>query len=311
MKNMTRRHMLKYGAVGAAAFLTIPVQTISNISSARPSVAVAKNGSPEQLVNTVFELLGGIERYVSPGQSVLIKPNIGWDRVPEQAANTNPDVVAQVVRLCRDAGASVIRVLDRTCNHPQRCYKQSQIESSAKAAGAQVRHLLDDRFHLVRIPQGKVLKEWTFYCDALEFDVFINIPVAKTHSVSGLTLGMKNLMGIIGGDRGLIHTQFEHKIVDLNTVIRPTLTLIDGYRILIANGPSGGSIADVKLTKTLIASADIVAADAVAAELLFDVKAQDLLYLRNAFDRGLGQMFSDQMMIKNQDLANGHDDTKS
>lgn len=258
------------------------------IEQNRFDLVVIRNGSPEQLVAGAIKSLGGMDRFVKPGQTVLVKPNMAWDRLPQQAANTNPLVVAEVVKLCKQAGAKQVKVLDRTCNHPKRCYRTSGIEAAAKQAGADVRHVVDARFRDTKIPGGEILKSWPFYIDALEADVFINIPIAKEHSVSGVTLGFKNIMGIIGGERGDIHKHFSTKIVDLYSAIRPTLTIIDAYRILFRNGPSGGSLSDVQETKMLIAGIDPVAVDSYALNL-FDIDRERVEYLQVAQNRGLGE----------------------
>lgn len=262
-----------------------------------PDLVIIKNAEPEKLVRHAVELLGGMSRFVKPGQTVLIKPNMSWDRFPEQAANTNPLVVAALVRLCKEAGARYIRILDRTCNHPQRCYKRSGIESAAVSAGAHVRHIVPSLFVETPIPNGKLLASWPIYRDVFNADVIINMPIAKHHNVSGVTLGMKNVMGLLGGDRGLLHTDFATKIVDLNTVIRPTLTIVDAYRILKRNGPSGGNLDDVHTIRTLIAGTDPVATDARAAQL-FDLAPTDLDYLIQAQDRGLGHIQLEHSRIR-------------
>jgi len=272
-------------------------------ASPNPSVlSVVKHADPAALVRKSLELLGGIETFVKKGQSVLVKPNIGWDRLPEQAATTNPDAVAEVVRLCRNAGAGKVRVLDRTCNQAQRCYRKSKIEEYAKTAGAQVRYVVDSRFVNTSIPQGEMLSSWPIYKDVYDFDVLINMPIVKTHSLCGLTLGMKNLMGVIGGNRGTLHSNFDVKIVDINTVIRPTLTIIDAYRVLKQNGPSGGSLDDVELKETVVAGTDPVAVDACAATLL-NYQPDELGYLVKAHQRGLGQIDLDRVMIKEFDFS--------
>lgn len=256
------------------------------------------------LVEEAFKALGGIEKFVTSGQTVLVKPNIGWDRPPETAANTNPEVVAGVVSMCKKAGAKRVIVLDRTCNNPMRCYNSSGIEAAARGAGATVRHIVEGRFRDTAIPGGQILKMWPIYKDALDADLFINLPVAKTHAVSGLTLGFKNIMGVLGGNRGEIHTDFETKIVDLFSAIRPALTIIDATRILVRNGPTGGNPADVEKRDTLIASADTVAADSYAATL-FDIDRSRLEYLQIACDRGLGESDLSRITIKQINLTEG------
>lgn len=266
------------------------------------TLVVARNGSPAQLVRRAVENLGGMSRFVKKGQTVLIKPNIGWDRLPEQAANTNPEEVAEVVKMCKEAGAKRVRVLDRTCNQARRCYKRSGIETASKQAGAEVRHIVKSRFKTVKIPGGELVKSWPFYRDALDADVFINMPIAKDHSISRVTLGFKNIMGIIGGDRGQIHKNFMTKIVDLNLAIKPALTIIDAYRVLLRNGPSGGNLADVAEKKIVIAGTDPVAVDSYAMGL-FDIDPNEVEYLKIASRRGLGQMDLSKVKMKVIDLS--------
>ncbi|MBC8183979.1 DUF362 domain-containing protein [candidate division KSB1 bacterium] len=260
-------------------------------------LAVVQNGDPAEMVRKTVEMLGGMEKFVKKGNTVLVKPNIGWDRVPEQAATTNPDVVAEIVRLCKKAGAKKVMVFDRTCNQAKRCYARSQIEKMAKAAGANVSHIYKQKFQKVKIPNGKELKSWEFYRDAINADVVINVPIAKHHSLSRVTLGLKNIMGIIGGERGKIHNHFDVKIVDLNTVIKPQLTIIDAVRILMNNGPQGGSLSDVKQTNTIIAGVDPVAVDAYGATL-FDLKPEQLGFLVEASTRGLGNLDLSKLKIE-------------
>jgi len=297
MRCFSRRQFMLQTSVLAAAACVTGLPAASGIEL----IAKTMNASPAQLANKAVELLGGMGAFVKPGQSVLIKPNIGWDRLPEQAATTNPEMVAAVITLCRKAGAKKIRVLDRTCNQARRCYSRSGIEAAAKNAGAEVRFVIDSRFKSVAIPDGRVLNTWPIYKDVFDFDVLINMPIAKVHSLSGLTLGMKNVMGLLGGDRGEIHKGFAEKIVDINTVIRPTLTIVDAYRILLHNGPSGGSLDDVVRKEVVFASRDAVAVDAAAASL-FDIRASTLDYLVNAEKRGLGSMNADKSRFKTFDF---------
>lgn len=301
MSTLSRREfMAKSAGAGIAASSLMLSQKL--VADDAWALVVVKNGSPAQLVRQAIETLGGMSRFVKKGQTVLIKPNIGWDRLPEQAANTNPDEVAQVVKMCKEAGAKRVRVLDRTCNQARRCYKRSGIEAASKKAGAEVRHIVKSRFKSVSIPNGELVKSWPFYRDALEADVFINMPIAKDHSISRVTLGFKNIMGIIGGDRGQIHKNFMTKIVDLNLAIKPTLTIIDAYRVLLRNGPSGGNLADVAEKKIVIAGTDPVAVDSYAMGL-FDIDPGQVEYLKNATRRGLGQMDLSKVKMKVVDLS--------
>lgn len=248
-----------------------------------------RNGGPEANTRKAVELLGGMSHFVHQGQTVLVKPNMAWDRSPEQAVNTNPQVMAEIVKMCLEAGAKKVKVLDRTCHQARRVYRRSGIEKACKDAGAEVRFVHKSRFEKVEIPEGKFVKSWTFYRDALEADVLINVPIAKHHSISRLTLGFKNLMGLMGGDRGDIHNKFMTKIVDINMVFKPQLTVVDATRILLHNGPTGGNLADVEQKDTIIAGIDRVAVDAYATTL-FNINPEEMPYLRIAAKRGLGQM---------------------
>ncbi len=297
-----RRDFIKKTALAGCAAAGLTVFKKVNASQDLPKLAVARNAGPAELVKSAVEALGGMDRFVKKGQTVLIKPNIGWNRIPDQAANTNPEAVAQVVKMCLNAGAKRVRVLDRTCGPAKSCYKNSGIEKSAKNAGAEVRHVVEARFREVKIPQGKLIKSWLYYKDALESDVLINMPIAKHHTISGVTLGFKNFLGVLGGERGKLHTDFMTKVVDINLPLKPALTIIDAYRILLRNGPSGGNLDDVKTTKTVIAGTDRVAVDAYAATL-FDVELSQLEYLKIAADQGLGTLDPEKVSQKVIDLS--------
>ena len=283
---MQRRDFFKYAGAGLA-FSTGLLAADSVKATSR--LAVCRNGSPADLVRKAVDALGGMSKFVQKGQTVLLKPNIGWDRSPQQAANTHPEAVAQVVKMCLDAGAQRVRVLDRTCHEPRRCYEHSGIEKAATAAGAQVRHIVDSRFQEVAIPQGELLKSCQLYQEVLDADVFINMPIAKDHAISRVTLGFKNIMGLLGGDRGNLHNKFMTKIVDVNAAVKPTLTIIDAWRVLLHNGPSGGNLADVVEKQTVIASTDRVAADAFGMTL-FDIDPMQVEFLRLAYKRGMGEL---------------------
>jgi uncharacterized protein (DUF362 family) len=170
-----------------------------------------------------------------------------------------------------------------------RTYRNSGIEAAAKAAGATVRHVIPSRFKKIAIPAGKRIQEWEFYEDALAADVFINVPIAKHHSLSRVTLSMKNLMGILGGERGDLHNYFPEKITDINSIVKPTLTILDATRILTRNGPQGGNIADVQVKNTIIAGTNSVSIDAFGASL-FGIAAGELDFLKEAHTRGLGEI---------------------
>jgi uncharacterized protein (DUF362 family) len=228
---------------------------------------------------------------------VVIKPNIGWDRTPEQAADTNPAVVAALIRMCLEAGAKTVKVFDRTCNDARRCYVQSGIEPASQKAGAEVSHIDDRKFKEVAIPRGEAIKSWPLYRDILEADKIINVPIAKHHSLSGLTLSFKNWMGVMGGSRGRIHQNINESLVDLATVVRPALVVLDAVRILTANGPQGGNLKDVKQLDTIIVGVDQVAVDSYGATL-FGKKGADLGVVIAAHRRGMGIMDLEKLLIK-------------
>jgi uncharacterized protein (DUF362 family) len=252
-----------------------------------PEVVIAEEGEPAQLAQAALRELGGIERFIAKGDSVLIKPNIGWDRTPEQAANTNPELVAEVVRQCLKAGAKKVVVSDVSCNDPRRCFQRSGIAEAARLAGAQV--ILPDASHFLQVDlEGEVLHTWQLFHPILAADKIINIPVAKHHSLSGCTLGMKNWFGLLGGPRMQLHQRIHESLADLADFVRPTLTMVDCYRILVRNGPTGGSLEDVALHKVLVAGTDPVAIDAYVAKRFWNLSPDALPYLAMAAQRGLG-----------------------
>jgi len=233
--------------------------------------------------------LGGMKRFIQRGDLVTIKPNIGWDRAPVHAANTNPEVVAELVRLVLDAGAKRVTVTDASCNEPNRCFQRSGIWKLAYNAGADVVLPAEHRFRSMRLG-GEVLDEWPVYRPLVDADKVINVPVAKHHNLARYTGAMKNWYGLLGGRRNRLHQNIDVSIADLATFMQPTLTVIDATRVLVRNGPQGGNIADAKDRHTVIASTDQVAADAYACGLI-GVKRDDLPYLEMGHERGLGTMF--------------------
>ncbi len=253
-------------------------------------LAVARGGDPTEIVRAAVRAIGGMERFVRPGVDVIIKPNICVAyHGPEYAATTNPEVVAALVALCLEAGAKRVRVMDNPFGGtPEAAYARSGIADAVKAAGGQMEIMSEMKYADVPIPQGKDLKRVRIYRDALDADVFINVPIAKDHGLARLTLGMKNLLGIIW-DRPAMHRNMGQRIAELTSLVRPTLTVVDAVRILVANGPTGGNLADVKQTNTVIASADIVAADAYATSL-FGLTPADVSYIPAAAKMGLGTL---------------------
>jgi uncharacterized protein (DUF362 family) len=264
-------------------------------------LAVARGGDdPRKLVTAAVENLGGMGRFVSNGDVVVVKPNIGWSRTPEQAANTNPQVVEAIVEMCFGAGAKQVKVFDLPCNPARRTYSMSGIADAAGRAGADVSFVDDRKFKDVVIPEGEAVNSWKMYTEAFDADVLINVPILKHHSMARVTIGMKNLMGLLGGNRESIHVHFDQKLADINTVIRPHLTVIDAFRVLKAHGPNSGTPRDVELVRQVIAGTDPVAVDSYGARLFGQVTGTGLVggdvgYIRIGHEMGLGEVDLDKV----------------
>jgi len=294
------------GTAAAALWLSkhsaLPVSTTAanarrdhtvEFNAALPEVVVVQGDGPNitdprALVRRAFEDMGGVSRFIAHGDVVVLKPNIAWDRTPEQAANTNPDLVAEVVKQCWQAGAKRVIVTDVSCNDAERCFHRSGIAASARGEGAEV--ILPDpsRFREVNLG-GEILQNWQVFGPFLEADKIINLPIAKQHDLTGATLGFKNWYGILGGERNRLHQQIHQSLVDLAAFMLPTLTLLDCYRVLLRNGPTGGNLEDVALHKTLVAGTDPVAIDAYVAKAYWNIDPVALPYLHLAEKRGLGR----------------------
>jgi len=248
-------------------------------------LAIARGNDPARNVKAALEKVGGMAHFVSRGEVVVVKPNVGWDRRPEQAANTNPQVVAAVVRACREAGAAKVLVTDHPVNDPQRCFTRSGILKATREAGGRVVVPGDKGFHMVRVP-GK-LGRWPVFEPFITADKIINVPIIKHHSLTQATLGMKNWYGILGGRRNQLHQRIDDSVAELAALMRPTLTVVDGTRILMRNGPTGGSLADVKQGNVVAVSTDPVAVDAWACTLL-GLKPGQLAWLQRGQAKKLG-----------------------
>ena len=300
---MDRRQFVKDVLLWTAGLsLGVPCLKITPLHAAPPPpmLGVAKGMNYQLLITKVVEIVGGIGAFVKNGDMVVIKPNIGWDRTPEQGANTHPLVVRTLAELALDAGAVKVQVFDYTCNEKRRCYTNSGIIDELKKIGdRRIRweHIDHRKFVPVDIDRGKSLKRWEIYKDALAADCYINVPVAKHHGLSRLSLGLKNSMGIIGGNRGKLHHNLGQELADLATVVAPKLTVIDATRLLLRNGPQGGRLEDVMVADTVIASSDPVAADAYATTL-FEMQPQEISSTVAAYKMGLGEMDIDKMEIK-------------
>ena len=313
--NISRRTFLKTGvAVGAGLY---GLSYLGSIEKPRPFKTLKGNSLKNGLVvihgdvneknderSVLMEMvrrgiraIGGMDKLVSRGDNVVIKPNIAWDRRPEYAVNTNPFVVAALVGLCIEAGANRVKVFDHTCaSNPDTSYTNSGIEKAAREAGAVVRHINKELFKNIKIPDGKVLDSWQFYEELIyqdKTDVLINVPIAKQHSASRLSMALKNTLGMVGGNRGSLHKDIHPKIADLNKVVKVDLTILDAFRTLRRHGPTGGRLEDVdnnvENARRLVFCVDPVAVDSYGATL-FGYQGIDIGYIRESYEAGLGEI---------------------
>jgi uncharacterized protein (DUF362 family) len=257
-----------------------------------------KGGEPEVMFDQAIKAMGGMQAFVKKGQKVVLKPNIGWDVSPERAGNTNPKLVKRVIEHCLEAGAKEVYVFDNTCDKWDKCYATSGIEQAVKDAGGKLAPGNTENYYQeVAIPNGIKLKSAKVHELILDSDVFINMPVLKSHSSARLTINMKNLMGVVW-DRGYWHrNDLNQCIADYATYVKkPTLNIVDAYRVMMKNGPRGVSEADVSLMKSLILSPDMVAADAAATKL-FGISPDDVPYIGIADSMGIGTMALDKLNV--------------
>jgi uncharacterized protein (DUF362 family) len=304
---MKRRDFLKKGilwglaagSMNSFARISRAIESVPEGESGQACDMVAVKGAePDVMFDKAIEAFGGIRRYVRPNQTVVVKPNIGWDVTPERGGNTNPMLVKQIVRHCLDAGAKDVYVFDHTCDQWARCYKNSGIEQAVKDAGGKIVPAHEERYyHQVEIKQGERLKRALVHEKILESDVFINAPILKSHGGALLTVGMKNHMGIVW-DRGYWHRNDLHQcIADFATFKRPDLTVIDAYYVMKKNGPRGVSVADVEIMKSQIIATDPVAADTAAAKM-FGLDPDEVGYIKIAQKLKVGTMDLSTLSIK-------------
>jgi len=293
MSELDRRSFIRTCAAAGSLSLAGFQGTVSK--AGQLSIARYKTSPPEEeataeeavrLTEKAIAGLGGMSRFVSRGQVVWIKPNMGWERKAAQAATTNPDLIATLVSLSYSAGAKSVFVADNTCNTAQRTYARSGIQQAAEKAGARVVFLDQRKFKRMAM-KGKVLKEWEVYTDMVEADLLINVPIVKQHNLCAATLGMKNLMGVVGGQRNRYHQDIGNTVADLAAFLKPRLVVLDAIRVLAANGPVGGNLADVKRKDVVAAGTDQVAVDAFGASLL-GLRPEQVIYIAEAARRGLG-----------------------
>jgi len=302
---MKRRDFIRKSVAASIASGTLfsmgrwdPLLASGNISAKAIDMVAVKNGEPAAMFDAGIAALGGLKSFIKPNQTVVVKPNIGWDAPPERAANTNPELVGRIVKLCLEAGAKKVMVFDNTCDEWTACYKNSGIEKAVKANGGQiVSGKVAGNYHPVEIPNGKILKKASVHELILESDVFINVPVLKNHGGATMSLAMKNLMGIVW-DRGYYHANNLHQcIADFVTYRKPDLNIVDGYRVMKRNGPRGVSVDDVATMKYQLISKDIVAID-TAATKIFGIDTERVQHIGMAEEMGMGTTNLDSLNIK-------------
>jgi uncharacterized protein (DUF362 family) len=283
-----RRDFLK---VLLSSSFTLAARPLLSFAAEAPrDVGIARGTDSGMAVRKAIELVGGIRRFVAPGSVVLIKPNISFNSPPQLKANTDPRIVRTLIHLCFEALAAKVYVCDRALTSPKLSYRTSGIEAAAREAGAKilyVNEISNKLYPTIRVPDGVFLRETRVNRYVLEADVLINVPVAKQHSAAGLTLGMKNLMGLTGDNRSRWHWQLHEAISDFNRVVRSHLTVIDATAIMLRNGPTGGRLDYLRRLDTVIAAGRVIQADAEACGL-FDVSPESIGYLRLGQAKGLG-----------------------
>lgn len=296
LSSLAVSHNLKF-PFKLAASEAVPARPATG--SGFPDLIGVAGGTPEAMLDRALAAAGGIERFVKQGQKVLVKPNIGWDKKPEEGANTTPGLVKRIVELCLKAGAAEVRVFDNTCNQWQACYGNSGIETAVKEAGGKILMAHESsHYSPVELPNGKVLKTTMVHKSWLDSDVIINVPILKHHGGARMTAAMKNLMGVVF-DRRFYHSNGLHQcIADFTTISRkPTLNIIDAYNVMMRNGPRGVSVSDLVNRKMLLLSTDMVAIDAAASRLL-EVDQSEIAYIGLAAAHGTGINTLDKLRIE-------------
>jgi len=302
---MRRREFIKKGTTGGMAAFAAPYLLLTRKSRAadpaqgRPDLVAVRNGEPEAMFDRAIESLGGMRRFVSKGQTVVVKPNIGWPREPETGANTNPTLVKRVVEACLDAGAGKVYVLDHSVGRQNAlCYEKSGIAAAAKSAGAVVAPGGEERhYQTIEVPGAARLKSTAVHELVLEHDVLINVPVLKHHKGARATIAMKNLMGVVW-DRPAYHRQgLQECIADFCLFRKPTLNIVDAYRVTMDNGPQRARPEDIALKKMLLVSTDIVAVDSAAVRILGST-CEQAEHIAIGHRKGVGNMNLDEINIQ-------------
>jgi len=266
--------------------------------TAKTNLVAIKGSTPDKMFEKGIAAFGGMTSFVRKGQTVLVKPNIGWDVAPELAANTNPKLVSVIIKHCLDAGAKKVYVFDHTCDNWEKAYKNSGIEYAVKQAGGVMVSGSDKgKYQKVKVPGAKILQSTDVHELLITSDVFINVPVLKSHGSAKLTIAMKNLMGVVW-DRRFWHISDLHQcIADFTAYRKPDLTVVDAYNVMTEHGPRGTDGSDLVKMQSQIISTDIVAADAASAKI-FGVDPVDIRHIRIASEKGLGNMNLEEINIK-------------
>ncbi|MHC1778805.1 MAG: DUF362 domain-containing protein [Bacteroidales bacterium] len=305
---MERRNFIKTAILGGLAG-AVQLKSSNLFAGEKMSVSASNDlvavmgGEPAQMYKKGIEAMGGISKFVKKGQKVVVKPNIGWDKKPEFAANTNPELIGAIVKDCIAAGASEVVVFDHTCDEWQSCYKNSGIEDAVKAAGGKIAFAHDEKYYkTVSLPKGTRLKEAKIHEAIINCDVWINVPVLKNHGGARMTISMKNYMGIVWDRRFWHSNDLQQCIADCATYEKmPVLNIVDAYRVMTQNGPKGKSIEDVQNPKAMFISADIVAADTAAVRFFNqfrEMKLEEVGHIGKAEQLNLGTTDIDKLKVE-------------
>ena len=300
---MNRRDFLKTGFLSALAVSAVgKTVNAAEAAATAPDLVAIHGGTPEVMWKEGIKAFGGIEKIVKKGAKVVVKPNIAWTQAPEYAANTNPELVAAIVRDVLKAGAAEVIVFDHSCDNGPACYRVSGIASAASGAGAKVLSATDRKsYRKVEKAEAAALTSAEVFSAVLDCDTFINVPILKHHGGAKMSGAMKNLMGMVW-DRRIMHKKnLRNTIPDLLYYRKPDLNVVDAYRMMMAHGPRGGNLRDVALGKFMLISADPVAVDAAAVKLL-QFEESDVKYLQEAADRKLGCKDLTKLNIKRIEL---------
>ena len=303
--DITRKGLLKLGLTAAAggllpSFLRMPLLGTEDDASkpAQPDLVAVRDGSPARMFDAGIKALGGLGRFVKKGKTVLVKPNIGWDKTPSEGATTNPDLVGRIVAAACEAGAKKVYCFDHPVNREEDCYRRSGIADAVKRNGGEMRSSSDIKaYRRVAIPGAKVLKEALVHELYLDCDAVINVPILKSHGGGRMTAALKNLMGVVW-DRGFWHrNDLQRCIVEFPLLRKPDLNVVDAFLVMMENGPYGATTDDLDMKRMQLLSADAVLVDCAAAKVLGRTP-ESVPYLKMAAELGVGSMDLDRAAIK-------------